>query len=231
MPKTYLLTKSKYIRGLQCEKAMFLDVYKPKLARYSPETLAKFKQGRAFEKEYKDTFPAGIDVSKRLGWKMDQYPVLTADLLRQEGEVDLFEAGFLYDDVLVLADVVHKQADGKVIVYEVKNSLAVSDTFANDVAIQYYVISHAMGRIGGADLFGEGLRLDQFNLLYHNEEGEFVSEDLTQRAHEMGAGIPERLKHFKDVLRADEPQTEISPHCDIPYECPYKQYCAMLAKD
>jgi hypothetical protein len=107
MTKGYILTKSKYIRGLQCEKAMYLDVFKPKLAFYPPEVLAKFRQGRVFEKNFKDTFPNGVDVSSQLRYRMEQYPVLTSQLIQKPGETALFEAGFLYNDVLVLADVVH----------------------------------------------------------------------------------------------------------------------------
>ena len=32
---THLLSKSKYIRGLQCERALWLDVHEPRLARYT----------------------------------------------------------------------------------------------------------------------------------------------------------------------------------------------------
>ena len=37
MAQSYLLTKSKYIHGLQCDRALWLDVFNPKLARYSAE--------------------------------------------------------------------------------------------------------------------------------------------------------------------------------------------------
>ena len=79
MSKTYLLTKSKYIRGLQCLKALYFDVYSPKLARYSPETLALFKGGREFEATYKATYPNGIALDKLLGYKMDQLLVVDMD--------------------------------------------------------------------------------------------------------------------------------------------------------
>ncbi|MCQ2261339.1 MAG: hypothetical protein MJZ77_08125 [Bacteroidales bacterium] len=229
MTKSYILTKSKYIRGLQCVKAMYLDVYHPKLARYSPETLAKFRQGRAFERTFKGTFPDVVDISQRLRMRMDQYPVLTASLLQQEGPVTLFEAGFLYDGVLVLADVLHKQPDGSVVIYEVKNSGAVSDTFAHDVAIQHYVISHALADI--SDLFHDALRLTQFNLLYHDDEGHFIPQNLTARARSLADDIPARLSRFKALLREkEEPAVAPSAHCDTPYECPYKRHCLSSAK-
>lgn len=230
MTKGYILTKSKYIRGLQCEKAMYLDVYKPKLAYYPPEILAKFRQGRVFEKTFKETFPTGIDISAQLRYRMENYPILTADLLMKPGEVAIFEAGFLFNEVLVLADVVHKHTDGTVDIYEVKNSNTVSDTFRNDVGIQYYVIQHALPFIQPGDLFCNGLTLKHFYLLYNDGNDGFVKEDLLAHAQADCQSIEHRVNHFKQVLTEDEPELDMSEHCDTPYECPYKRYCKRLKK-
>lgn len=225
MANSYLLTKSKYIRGLQCEKALYLEVFKPRLAYYPPETLAKFRQGRAFEKTFKDTFAGGIDLSARLRFRMDSYPVLTAELLQKPGEVALFEAGFLYNDVLVLADVVHKHADGTIDIYEVKNSTAVSDTFRNDVAIQYYVIRHALNAIHPQDLFCAGLTMNHFYLLHNDGSNGFAKEDLMSQADAACDLIEQNIARFKQVLSDEEPQMPMSDRCDTPYECPFKRYC------
>jgi len=230
MANTYLLTKSKYIRGLQCEKALYLEVFKPKLAFYPPETLAKFRQGRVFEKTFKDTFPNGIDLSARLRYRMDSYPVLTAQLLQTPGETALFEAGFLYNGVLVLADVVHKHSDGSIDIYEVKNSTAVSDTFRNDVAIQYYVIRHALAAILPQDLFCDRLSLSHFYLLYNDGADGFVKQDLKEQAHAACGLIEQNIARFKQVLAAEEPSMPMSDQCDTPYECPFKRYCKRLKK-
>ena len=103
----HLLSKSKYIRGLQCDRALWLDVFNPRLARYTAEQMRRFDRGRDFEYAFKATFPDGIDLSAELKRNVDAYPARTAELLDKGDGVALFEAGFLYDDVLVLADVVH----------------------------------------------------------------------------------------------------------------------------
>lgn len=222
----HLLTKSKYIRGLQCLRALYYDVHHAKWAYYPPETLAKFRQGRDFEKTFKDTFPNGIDISARLHSRMASYPTLTAELLSQPGEVVLFEAGFLYNDVLVLADVVHKHPDGSVIIYEVKNSDHVSDTFRNDVSVQHYVISHALPNIIPTDLFCSKLTLTNFFLLFHDEQGQFQREDLMEFAKSMEESIDKKVALFKEtILLPTAPAIEQSSHCDEPYACPYKRSC------
>lgn len=219
----HLLSKSKYIRGLQCEKALWLDVHNPRLAWYPAETLEKFRQGRGFERTFKDTFPEGIDVSARLRGQIDRYPDFTRRMLERPGEVTLFEAGFLYDDVLVLADVLCKHADGAVEVYEVKNGRAVSDTFRHDVGIQQYVIGHALPGLVQPDLFCDPLRLEHFYILYNDGTDGFVREDLL--SPEAEEGIAERVSHFKQLLQQGEPSQPMGDCCHTPYDCPYQRYC------
>ena len=45
---SHLLSKSKYIRGLQCDRALWLDVHRPSLARYTREQMQRFDRGREF---------------------------------------------------------------------------------------------------------------------------------------------------------------------------------------
>ena len=221
----HLLSKSKYIRGLQCERALWLDVHCPQLARYPAATLARFKQGRDFEREFKDTFPHGIDISGRLRGRIMQYPVLTARLLSQAGDVVLFEAGFIHDSVLVLADVLHKHADGSVTVYEVKDSPHVSDTFRHDVAIQHYVIAHALPLVVQPDLFSPTPELRHFYLLHHDDKGSFVQEELTDYARDQWDTTAHNIARFKAIVEGNEPTIPVSDHCQQPYACPYQHHC------
>ena len=221
-----MLSKSKYIRGLQCERGLWLEVHCPRLARYPAATLARFRQGRDFEHRFKETFPHGIDISRRLGGNIMQYPVLTARLLAQAGEVVLFEAGFVYDGVLVLADVLHKQPDGTVTIYEVKDSTHISDTFRHDVAIQHYVIAHALPAVVQADLFNPPPELRHFYLLHHDEKGTFVPEDLTDYAlSQWDETARHRARFLQVAALTDEPNTSMSDHCSQPYACPFQHHC------
>lgn len=213
----HILSKSKYIRGLQCVRALYFDVYCPKAARYSAETLAKFRGGRDFERRYKSLFADGIDISRQLGSRMERYPSLTMQLLLSDGDVTLFEAGFLHDGVLILADVVRKSADGGLIINEVKNSTAVSDTFRRDVALQHYVVSHAI-----AD---SGLMLNEFSVVYNDGSDGFLTLDLMDESRAEHPTIAANIERFKDVLQDFEPQVEPGDQCTTPYECPYRHLC------
>ncbi len=209
----YRLTKSKFILGLQCEKALYLDVYKPNLAYYPPETLARFRKGRDFEAKVKALFPNAIDISQQLRRNIQRYPELTARILEQPGEVNLYEAGFVYNEVLVLADVVHKDTDGTLSIYEVKNSLSVKEVFRRDVSIQHYVISHCLSDI------------DSFSIIYNDGADNPVYEELLPEAQAAEPLIAKQVEQFKDVLQGMEPQVKTGTQCTVPYECPYRRYC------
>lgn len=225
MTKKPLLSKSRYVRGLQCIKAMYLDTYNSKLARYDRETLAKFQDGRKFEAIFKGTFPNGIDISRKLGYRISEYPRLTQSYLEQPGEVVLYEAGFLHDDVVVLADVLHKHEDGSIHIYEVKHMNEVSEVVRQDVYVQYYVISHCLPDIA------------EFNVVYQNadyqesmpQEELFRMENLIHSAKERTDYVRANVAQFTEVLQGMEPQLEMGDHCSTPYKCPYMHYCKRFA--
>ena len=209
---SHLLSKSKYIRGLQCDRALWLDVFNPRLARYTAEQMHRFDRGREFEYAFKDTFPNGIDISAELKRNVDAYPELTSMYLDKEAEVDLFEAGFLYDDVLVLADVVRKNADGTLNIYEVKSGNVLTETYKRDAALQHYVISHCRS-------------INKFCIVY-NGENRFDIIDLTEELEEHHDEIARNIAAMKEILSHGEPDTPTGQHCLEPYACPYQHYCA-----
>ena len=219
MAQSYLLTKSKYIRGLQCDRALWLDVYNPKLARYTAEQMRRFDHGREFEYAFKDTFPNGIDISAELKRNTDAYPILTAQLLNQEEEVNLFEAGFLYNDVLVLADVVHRRPDGALDIYEVKSGSTLSETYKRDAALQHYVIAHCW-------------EVNKFCVVYNgmsdlsDRSDNFKVVDLTDKLAAQHSEIENNIALMKEILQHGEPATPTGQHCLEPYACPYQHYCA-----
>ena len=222
----HLLSKSKYIRGLQCERALWLDVHEPRLARYTAEQMRRFDRGRDFEYAFKSRFPDGIDLSAELGRNVDLYPARTAELLDlrpcSAAKTVLFEAGFQYDDVLVLADVVCQREDGSLDIYEVKSGTTLSDTYRRDAALQHYVISHCR-------------RIHSFSIVYNGVDGEngangqdgpFAIVDLTADLAAEGDRIAANIAEMKAIVRATaEPDTPTGQHCLTPYACPYQHHC------
>ena len=103
--------------------------------------------------------------------------------------------------------------------------MAVSDTFRHDVAIQHYVIAHALPLVVTPDLFTPTPSLQHFYLLHHDAEGNPIQEELTQQAQAQWETIAQRVAHFKQVAQSEEPQLAPSDHCHHPYTCPYTKHC------
>lgn len=223
----HLLSKSKYIRGLQCERALWLDVHSPNIARYTREQMQRFSRGREFEYAFKAQFPDGIDLSSELRHNVDAYPKRTEQLLNAGSGVILFEAGFLYNDVLVLADVVHKREDGTLDIYEVKSGNVLSETYKRDAALQHYVISHCREirtfSIVHAPGDADGSSAMQASRLRSQP---FTIVDLTEELATLHEEIEKNIAAMKDIIRSGEPATPTGQHCLEPYACPYQHYCA-----
>lgn len=234
MGKTVVLSKSRYIRGMQCVKAMYLDTFRKELAEVDEKTLRSFDAGRDFEKSFKDTFLNAVDISARCGPRIGRYADITAQLLHAStGPLTLFEAGFVYDGVLVLADVFQRTAEGVIQIFEVKNNTKPKNVFRNDLFLQYYVIAHALCQMHEDE---EALQssclaaaIDSFDLVLREENEDhrvaFHCLDLTQEAVREMPVVKARVAKFKTILQGVEPTVSQGEWCGDPYECPYRSYC------
>ena len=217
---SHLLSKSKYIRGLQCDRALWLDMHMPQLAHYTAEQQMSFDYGRTFEREFKDKFPEATDISSLLGPRRDRYASLTAEVLDRKGGVTLFEAGFEYDGVLVLADVVKKNSDGSLDVFEVKSGTALTDTYRHDASVQRYIIGHCRD-------------VHRFCIVHRsaeqNAESQFVVVDLTDYTRQQMTPVEANISKMKTIAAGSEPLVATGLHCTIPYGCPYTRHCTHTA--
>lgn len=212
--KVYLFTKTAFVRGMQCRKLIYLDKYCSKL-RTPPdaETLARFKKGRDFEAAFKDLFPNAIDVKQYHKIVSEKYIDFTQTWLEKEGEVELFEAGILYDKVLVLTDVLRKNEDGSYDIFEVKHSEKINSAIAWDLAVQYYVCKHKLHRI------------NTFNVVTRVNETEFRVEDKKEELEGKLDIVRAHIKEFEEILQGFEPDIEMGEQCQNPYTCDFIKYC------
>lgn len=125
----YELSKTKYCKGLQCPKMLWLDDHAPQLATYT------FSESR-------------VDTGKKVGalargylGKYDLVPynsnkqtmcAATAAMM-QAGADNIAEASFIHNGLYCAADILHRNGDGWDIV-EVKNSTKLKDDYFEDMA-------------------------------------------------------------------------------------------------
>jgi len=140
---SYKLSKSTFIRGLQCEKSLYLYKHHYQLKDPTPPSLqAVFDQGTNIGVLAQRLFPNGVDASPENHFKMVESVGKTLDFISQ-GETIIYEATFLYNDVLAALDILVKDQDGWK-AYEVKSSTKVTDTYIKDASIQYHTITNSL---------------------------------------------------------------------------------------
>ena len=220
----HILSKSTYIKGLQCEKALYMTKKHPYLRdKLSIEQRAKFQRGTDVGILAQQYFPGGVNMSPN---SPSQFPKKVKETMENLGnpavEV-MYEAVFQYNDTLVMVDIMVRDGD-KWKAVEVKSSLRLSPTYYNDAALQYYVLN------------GCEVPLADFQLMYINTD--YVKNgpidvkelfllvsamDFAKEQEPVIAANVERLKNVVTLPHA--PQVAIGPHCQEPYKCDFFGHC------
>lgn len=227
--KKHILTKSAYIRGLQCLKSLYLDRKRPFLRdRLSDEQKSKFKRGHQIGYLAQELFPGGIDVSPSHPSQYNKSLTRTHELIKSCAPV-IYEACFKSDDILIMLDIL-VLIDGRYHAYEVKSSMKISQTYLHDAALQYHVITRS------------GLELADFSIIYL--DGDYVYDGslelnlLFKKVSVLNEILTlqdfcsENIFKQKNILlNPHSPKIEIGMHCDDPYPCDFKGVCWKILPD
>jgi len=145
------ISKSKFVAGVQCLKRLYLQVHQPELAA-EPDgaTEAIMEQGREVGRLARQLFPGGVEVRSDRG--LDDAIRTTRELVANREVPAIFEAAFEHDGVVVRVDVLHRRADGRWRLIEVKSSASKKEEHLDDVAIQYRVLSRCGLDVGSCCL-------------------------------------------------------------------------------
>lgn len=220
----HILSKSTYIKGLQCEKALYMTKKHPYLRdRLSIEQRAKFQRGTDVGILAHDCFPGGIDMSPKSPTQFPQQVKKTWENLSNPDINVMYEAVFQFNDTLIMLDILVRDGD-RWRAIEVKSSLRLTDTYRNDAALQYYVLQ------------GCGVPLSDFELMCLN--GDYVKngpievknlfrlESVMEYVKEHHAEVSANVDRLKAVVTLEHaPITEVGAHCFDPYACDFRGHC------
>ncbi len=220
---SHLLSKSSFIRGVQCEKHLYLYKYHyNEMDQLSDMQKAIFKRGTDVGKLAQQHYPGGIDASPKSQFEYDKAVKHTAELLAKKQKV-IYEASFNFSSVLSVADIVVNEKSGLKI-FEVKSSTSISETYIRDAALQYWVISNC------------GYKIKDFSITYINNQylrkGKldinelFITESVLKLILPLQKWVEENVIRFKEVLAKRKiPVIDIGEHCYDPYTCGFYEYC------
>lgn len=214
------LSKSKYLSGMQCEKKLWLQFYKPDQAEPpSPALQRIFDQGTVIGELAQKSFPGGQLISAAY-YEIPKALEQTKQAL-QAGIVNLFEPAFVFANTTVRVDILHRNPDSTYDIIEVKSTTSTHTEHIWDLAVQTAVLE------------GSGLSINRAILMhldrackYPDLSNLFTQTDLTREVREHLKVAPDHLKQFNELIHLEtEPSIPIGSHCSKPYSCPFQTYC------
>jgi len=210
-----LLTKSKYLNGMQCLKYLWFLFNDPsKVPEPDDRTQYLFDQGHMVGELAKKLFPDGISIpAENFSANLSR----TKELL-SKGKT-LFEAGFMAEGLFSRVDILQPAGPGSWDIIEVKSTTGIKDENLHDIAFQRYCLEKA------------GLKINKCSLAYINNKyvknGDidpaafFTVEDITKEAVNACDGIENRIREMVETIAGSEcPEVPVSSFCSSPYACP-----------
>ena len=124
----HILSKSTFMRGLQCPKSLYLNKYHRDLKdNPDPSLEAVFRSGKEVGELAQGLFPDGFDASPPDPFHYQDSVRLTKRLI-DEGTDVIYEAAFQHNQVLAAVDILVRSGESWR-AFEVKSSTSVKDPF------------------------------------------------------------------------------------------------------
>lgn len=215
------LSKSRYTRGVQCPKMLWMDLHMLDEFDESVMNQAVLDTGSMVGdlamSYYGDFAEVPFDPSD---W--DGMAARTRELV-EAGIPNVCEATFSFDGNLCMVDILRVEPDG-VRVVEVKSSTHVNDIYYHDMAYQVWVLTKcgmAVKNVSLMHLNGQYVREGELDL--HQL---FTVEDCTETVFGMLGDVEKNIDALRrTATQADEPEIGIGQQCKRPYECGYRGWC------
>ena len=208
------VTKTDFMRGMQCEKMLWLDRHKPNEKIIPAEVQKRLDEGNEFGDRAMGCFGEYTEVT---AYKPDGSLDFTKMIKNtkeciENGTRVICEGAFLWYGNYCAADILRLTEKGYEL-YEIKNSDSVKEQFIKDASFQYYIIKKCKIKISKV-------------FVGYNNGGELAFFDITGECGKYYSVINDNIFRLNSVKFAKtEPCIEIGAQCDYPYECWYKDYC------
>ena len=221
-----LLSKSRFLAGLQCLKRLYLECYHRELADpVDASHQAIFDTGHTVGALARQRFPGGALVEERF-FEHAQAEYRTQALLRDPSVPALYEPAFSFAGVRTRIDVLLRTSGRAFDLIEVKSTASAKDEHIPDVAIQTHVVEGYGISVGRAYLM-------HLNTAYVYRGGDhdltrlFSLRDVTAEVREYSSEpmLDELFQMWEALRQADTLNVETGRHCVRPYVCPFFGHC------
>ncbi len=221
MVKKVILSKSRFLAGLQCLKYLWYLVNKrEEIPEPDFATSFIFNQGIRVGEYAKKLYPDGIDLSYFKNLK--EQIIKTLEVLPERKPV--FEAACSHGPLYSRADILVPAGDKRWDIVEVKSSTQLKEEYISDVSFQKYCFEKA------------GISINKCFIAHINNcyikkgdidpEGLFKRVDITEEVDDRLKGIEDEIIKMLEVVKSSAPpEVAIGKQCYEPYICPLKQKC------
>ena len=212
------LSKSSFLLGLKCKKALYLKNHHNHLSTpISQHQKNIFNSGNKIGLLAQKLFKNGHSSVNN-----DDPIAFTQQLINQGVEV-IYEAAFCFNQLVCYVDILVKKED-KWHIYEVKSATKISKSNISDLAFQYYVLTKC------------GLTIDDASIInidnsYVRKEKLFLEKMFKITSlHESIILMQKQIdKTISELLLLEEqksiPSEDIGPKCSSPHDCIFKSHC------
>lgn len=217
--KNINLSKSKYCKGIQCNKILWLEEYKSEYREPTTrdsvlETGIQVGElARGIFGEY-----TNIPFNKKLANMVEQ------TILEMKKVPNIItEASFNFENNFCSVDILKNDESGLQI-YEVKSGTKIEDIYIEDISYQAYI------------LLNLGYKIKSANIIYINNQYErhgdlelnklFYIEDVTDIVMNKQKEVKRNLDEIDQYMaNKQEQKADIGMQCFKPYDCEFWNYC------
>lgn len=209
------LSKTSFLHGKRCLKALYLHHNHRVAPRDTERGIAAHKGKRFESRVHRALFRDGVNLKEQLGNSYKLYPEYTNDLLKSNDVITLFEAGISHSRQFALLDVLCKDEQGLISIFEIKKSRHLKNGALWDATFQYSIAKK---------VFGD--RLKEFNLILEGRNQDFkimkVQDQLEKKLDEVQKKVNEYLSLIDQAI---EPSIKMGKQCESPYSCKFSSVC------
>lgn len=219
------ISKSQYIKGVQCPKALWLFWHRKDLKPTIDDfTQHLFDTGHKIGKLATGLFDGGIEIIEDHRHIDDA--IKSTDRTVLKGAKYIFEAiANSGDGAYSRIDILERTDENMWNLIEVKSTTSVKDYHLDDIAFQRYVFKKA------------GFDIDKSILMYINKEyvrfGSievekfFILDDCTDIAESKQVSVESYIKELIEIVNDKNEPTgfDIGSRCKNPFKCDYFDYC------
>ena len=221
-----MISKSKFILGQQCKKALWFDVqgYEPTNPA-DESSIERLRAGNEVGEFAKKIFPNGVDIEYLPNKSGFQNMCDLTTKAIESGATSIYEASFMQDGIFIRVDIMNLTSEGWNI-YEVKSSSRVRSYHKEDASLQWHVLKKVKGlklnNVFVISLNNEYLRKGDIDVNSLFEYQTPLTDFVESNQDKIRGEIQDiKLTSASDVI----PVVNIGSHCKKPHTCQYLDKC------